>query len=139
MLAVALDIHKDVGIFGTDHPTPDGTGVRDYVHVRDLAAAHLLAMDKLASGDAGNTYNLGTESGSSVQEVLAAAREVTGHDIPAIAKEAREGDPALLVASRQRARDELGWEPERSDLSTILRDAWEWHRTHPSGHRTAGS
>lgn len=134
VLGVPLGIHQDVQIYGTDHDTPDGTGVRDYVHVTDLAAAHLAAMERLAAGEPGGIYNLGTETGSSVLEVLATAREVSGHDIPANEVGARHGDPAMLVAASTRAREELGWSPQRSDLRTILEDAWRWHRTHPRGY-----
>ena len=108
--------------------------MRDYVHVTDLAAAHLAAMERLAAGEPGGIYNLGTETGSSVLEVLATAREVSGHDIPANEVGARHGDPAMLVAASTRAREELGWSPQRSDLRTILEDAWRWHRTHPRGY-----
>jgi len=134
VLGVPLGIHENVQIYGTDHDTSDGTGVRDYVHVIDLAAAHLAAMERLAAGEPGSTYNLGTETGSSVLEVLAIAREVTGHDIPANEVGARSGDPAMLVAASARARNELGWTPTRSDLRTIVEDAWRWHRAHPRGY-----
>ncbi len=134
VLGVPLGRHEDVQIYGTDHDTPDGTGVRDYVHVMDLATAHLAAMERLAAGEPGGIYNLGTETGSSVLEVLAVAREVSGHDIPAHEVDARSGDPAMLVAASGRARSELGWSPQRSDLRTIVEDAWRWHRTHPRGY-----
>jgi len=139
VLGVPLGIHEDVQIYGTGHGTPDGTGVRDYVHVTDLAAAHLAAMDRLAAGEPGDVYNLGTETGSSVQEVIAMAREVSGHDIPANEVDARSGDPAMLVAASARARSELGWVPQRSDLRTIVEDAWRWHRTHPRGYDGPGA
>ncbi len=135
VLGVPLGIHRDVQIYGTDYDTADGTGVRDYVHVTDLAAAHLAAMERLAAGEPGGIYNLGTETGSSVLEVLAVARDVCDHDIPAIEVAARSGDPAMLVAASGRARDELNWRPQRSDLRTIVEDAWRWHTTHPRGYR----
>jgi UDP-glucose 4-epimerase len=134
VLGVPLGIHRDVQIYGTDFDTPDGTGVRDYVHVSDLAAAHLAAMQRLAAGEPGGVYNLGTETGSSVLEVLAIAREVSGHDIPSVEVGARSGDPAMLVAASGRAHDELDWRPQRSDLRTIVEDAWRWHTTNPRGY-----
>jgi len=134
VLGVPMGVHEDVQIYGTSHDTADGSGVRDYVHVTDLAAAHLAAMERLAAGEPGGVYNLGTETGSSVLEVLAMAREVTGHEIPANEVGPRSGDPAMLVAASAHARDELGWVPQRSDLRTIVEDAWRWHRTHPRGY-----
>ena len=133
-LGVPLGLHDDVQIFGIDHGTADGTGIRDYVHITDLAAAHIAAMDRLAAGLPGGIYNLGTETGSSVNEVLETARAVTGHPIPARAVDARAGDPSKLVASSGHARAELGWTPRRSALVTIIEDAWRWHSTHPDGY-----
>jgi UDP-glucose 4-epimerase len=139
VLGVPLGNYDTVEIFGAEHGTADGTGVRDYVHVSDLAAAHLAAMERLAVGDPGGIYNLGTEVGSSVLEVVEAARRVTGHPIPTRTVAARSGDPAELFASSARARHELGWRPQRSDLQTILEDAWRWHQAHPRGYNEGRS
>jgi UDP-glucose 4-epimerase len=121
-----------VAIFGTDYPTADGTAVRDYVHVEDLAAAHLLALDKAVPGRH-DIFTLGSESGNSVREVIEAARRVTGREIVAVEEPRRPGDPPRLVASNARARAELGWAPERS-LDDMVRDAWTWHQAHPDGY-----
>jgi UDP-glucose 4-epimerase len=119
-------------IFGTDYPTPDGTAVRDYVHVEDLARAHVLALEYLAGGGESLAANLGTGRGSSIREVLAAARQVTGRDFPAEEAPRRAGDPARLVASNALAREKLGWEPRRS-LQDVIASAWKWHSEHPAG------
>lgn len=134
VLNVALGRESAVGVFGDDYETRDGTGVRDYVHVVDLAAAHLAAMARLADGQSGDIYNLGAETGSSVLEVIDAARRVTGHAIPVRDGPRRPGDPPALVASATRARERLGWRPQHSRLETVVRDAWEWHRRHPEGY-----
>ncbi|HYF94943.1 MAG TPA: UDP-glucose 4-epimerase GalE [Symbiobacteriaceae bacterium] len=133
VLQVALGRRDAVSVFGTNYPTPDGTAVRDYVHVNDLADAHLIAMGRLSRGGNTVSYNLGSQMGYSVLEVLAAARSVTGHSIPAASAERRAGDPAVLVASAEKARAELGWLP-KGGLTDIVSSAWEWHRTHPSGY-----
>lgn len=134
VFAVALGRAPEVEILGDDYDSPDGTGVRDYVHVSDLAAAHLAAMERLADGAPGGVFNLGTGTGSSVRQVLEAAREISGEPIPAVVRPRRPGDPPVLVASSEHATDALGWRPERSDLRTILADAWAWHRAHPNGY-----
>ncbi|MET9063784.1 UDP-glucose 4-epimerase GalE [Streptosporangium sandarakinum] len=123
VLAVALGGRESVDVFGTDYPTADGTCVRDYIHVADLARAHLLALDACAPGEH-KVYNLGSGSGFSVREVIEVCREVTGHAIPAVVRERRPGDPAVLVASSARIQRELGWKPERTTLSEIVADAW---------------
>jgi UDP-glucose 4-epimerase len=133
VLAVALGRSPAVHVFGTDYPTADGTCIRDYIHISDLARAHAMAitaLDRLGS----RTYNLGCGGGYSVAEVIAAAREVTGHSIPTAAAARRPGDPAVLVASSERIRAELGWEPAKQDLGAILSDAWAWLRAHPQGY-----
>jgi UDP-glucose 4-epimerase len=124
VLAVALGRRESVGIFGTDYPTPDGTCVRDYIHVGDLARAHLLALDACLPGTH-TIYNLGNGTGFSVQQVISVCREITGHPIPAVVGERRAGDPAVLVASSERIQRELGWKAEHADLRTIVSDAWD--------------
>jgi UDP-glucose 4-epimerase len=122
-------------IFGTDYPTPDGTAIRDYVHIADLVRAHLLALKALESGSRDAlVYNLGNGAGYSVREVIDVAREVTGHGIPAEVAPRRPGDAARLVASSEKIRRELGWVPATPSLREIVASAWEWHRTHPRGY-----
>jgi UDP-glucose 4-epimerase len=133
ILQVALGQRDDIAIFGTDYPTPDGTAIRDYVHVMDLADAHLLALDALAEGES-CVYNLGSGSGYSVREVIEMARKVTGHAIPARETERRAGDLPVLVADSARIRSELGWQPKYDDVSKIIETAWRWHSTHPNGY-----
>ncbi|MGH3565413.1 MAG: UDP-glucose 4-epimerase GalE [Pseudonocardia sp.] len=128
VLQVAAGQRESVQIFGTDWPTPDGTCVRDYIHVDDLAAAHLLALEHARPGRHA-IYNLGSGTGFSVHEVLDACRAVTGHAIPAVAAPRRDGDPAVLVASSDAAATELGWRPRYTDLATIVGDAWRFTRT----------
>ena len=126
-----------VTVMGSDYPTPDGTCLRDYVHVSDLADAHVRALGALdpGKGTGGLTsYNLGAESAVSVLEVIAAARRVTGRDIPVVDGPRRPGDPAVLLASSRRARAELGWKPVSSGLTSIIKSAWDWHREHPDGY-----
>ncbi len=123
-----------LSIFGTDYPTADGTAVRDYIHVADLAAAHLLALDALDAGGAGGVYNLGNGEGHSVRDVVERARAVTGVDFSAVDAPRRAGDPAVLIASSERAVRELGWKPRRADLDLIIGDAWRWQSTHPDGY-----
>jgi UDP-glucose-4-epimerase GalE len=120
-------------IFGEDYPTPDGTCLRDYIHVTDLADAHVRSLARLQGGGASATYNVGTERPSSVKEVIAAAEQVTGRQVTRQSAPRRPGDPAVLFASAQRIRHELGWTPARADLGTIVRDAWRWHGTHAHG------
>jgi len=133
VLQVALGQAKEVAIFGTDYPTPDGTCIRDYIHILDLASAHLAALDALASRDR-LIYNLGNGQGFSIREVLDVARRVTGHPIPAVETARRPGDPAILVASSARIQRELGWRPQYPGLDTIVSSAWEWHQRHPHGY-----
>ncbi|WP_433251906.1 UDP-glucose 4-epimerase GalE [Streptosporangium sp. CA-135522] len=123
VLAVALGGRDSVSVFGTDYPTSDGTCVRDYIHVADLARAHLLALDACSAGEH-KIYNLGNGTGFSVQEVLSVCREVTGHEIPAVMCERRAGDPAVLVASAEKIQRELGWKPEHPSVRDIVADAW---------------
>jgi len=130
VLKVALGQKESVDIFGTDYPTPDGTCVRDYIHIIDLAQAHLLALNYAGS----NNFNLGTGGGSSVREVIEACREVTGHNIPANEKPRREGDPPKLIAASDKVRNALGWKPQFQDIRRIVESAWKWHVTHPHGY-----
>jgi UDP-glucose 4-epimerase len=138
ILEVALGRAQHVNIFGTDYPTPDGTCVRDYIHVSDLARAHLLALhalEKTAGESIPLIYNLGNGQGFSVREVVEVARAVTGHPVPAIESPRRPGDPAVLIASSEKIRRELGWQPKFPDLKTIVESAWQWHRAYPDGYR----
>ena len=123
-------------IYGTDYPTRDGTCERDYVHVSDLADAHVLALERLEKEDLASAYNLGNGRGHSVREVLAAAERVTGRPVPHMTSDRRPGDPALLLASSKKARVELGWTPRFEELDAIVQTAWNWHRTHPDGYRS---
>jgi len=127
----------EFAVYGDDYPTPDGTCIRDYIHVSDLADAHVLALE-WAERPGLTVMNLGTETGRSVHEVVAAAARVTGRDIAPPVAPKRAGDPPRLVAASERARRLLGWRPSRSDLETILRDAWAWQKAHPEGYGPAG-
>ncbi len=133
VLEVAAGKRARIQIFGDDYPTRDGTCVRDYIHVEDLARAHLLALDHLRGGNPSQTFNLGNGAGFSVQEIIAVAREVAGHAIPAEVAPRRAGDPATLVASSERIADALGWQPQRGDIRDIVESAWQWHQRHPDG------
>ncbi|MDA8370050.1 MAG: UDP-glucose 4-epimerase GalE [Nocardiopsaceae bacterium] len=126
VLQVALGERASVAVYGADYATPDGTCVRDYIHVRDLADAHLLALDGSAPGEH-RVFNLGNGTGFSVREVIEVCREVTGHPIPVVPAKRRPGDPAVLVASSARARHDLGWSPQRPSLREIVADAWAFH------------
>jgi UDP-glucose 4-epimerase len=135
VLRVAAGEATHVQIHGQDYPTPDGTCIRDFIHVRDLATAHLLALEATGEGDPSlEVYNLGSAAGFSVREVVEAARRVTGRPIPARAVKRRLGDPPVLVASSRRARRELGWQPRHSALDQMLADAWAWREAHPNGY-----
>lgn len=126
VLDVALGRRPSISIFGTDYPTRDGTCVRDYIHVKDVARAHLLAFDALAAS--GGIYNIGNGKGFSVREVIESARRVTGHTVPVVEEPRRLGDPAALVASSEKIAAELGWKPEFAELDAIIASAWEWHQ-----------
>lgn len=132
VLEVAQGKREKVIIFGDDYPTPDGSCVRDYIHVIDLAQAHILALHALDQGS--RVYNLGNGRGFSVKEVIETARDVTGHSIPADVGARRPGDPATLVASSDKIRQELGWQPQYSNLRDIIETAWAWHQAHPNGY-----
>jgi UDP-glucose 4-epimerase len=124
---------SSVKVFGTDYPTRDGTAVRDYIHVEDLGRAHLLALEAAEPGEH-SVYNLGNGAGFSVREVVEAARRVTGEGIDAVEAPRRAGDPPALVASSEKIRADLGWEPEKPELETMISDAWAWMRDHPKGY-----
>ncbi len=132
VLQVALEERPAISLFGTDYPTRDGTCVRDYVHVSDLADAHLLALERTERGS--GVFNLGNGRGFTNREVIEAARRITGHPIPVNEQSRRPGDPAELVASQERAGKELGWTPRYTDLEEIIEAAWRWHRAHPRGY-----
>jgi len=117
-----------IKVFGTDYPTEDGTCIRDYVHVNDLAQAHLLALDALLSGEESQVYNLGSSNGFSVNQVIRIAEKVTGKEVPVMASSRREGDPAVLIASSDKIKRELGWKPSYTQLEPIIETAWKWHR-----------
>lgn len=134
ILQVALGQREHISVFGDDYATPDGTCIRDYVHVEDLIDAHLLALNYLSRQGESIILNLGSSQGFSVNEMIKEAREVTGHPIPAKAAPRRSGDPSTLVASSEKARAILGWEPSRTNIKTILQDAWNWHQTKPNGY-----
>lgn len=133
VLQVALGQRERIEVFGDDYPTDDGTAVRDYVHVADLADAHVLAVEAISPG-AGRAYNVGTGHGHSVQAVIEACRRVTGHPIPARTAPRRAGDPPRLVADASRIGADLGWTPRRTDLDAIVASAWSWHEAHPDGY-----
>jgi UDP-glucose 4-epimerase len=133
ILQVALGQRETASIYGTDYPTPDGTCIRDYIHIEDLVSAHLLALKALGEQDR-LIYNLGNGNGYSVRQVIETAREVTHHPIPVLEMERRPGDAPRLVASSQKIQRELGWKPARPNLQDILTSAWDWHKTHPHGY-----
>jgi len=130
VLKVALGQKENVQIFGTDYDTPDGTCIRDYIHILDLAQAHILALTVEKS----DFYNLGTGGGNSVKEVIECCRKVTGHEIPAIEHPRRPGDPPRLIAGSEKIQKELGWKPQYQSLESIIASAWSWHQQHPHGY-----
>ncbi len=134
VLQAALGKRTHVNIFGGDYRTEDGTCIRDYIHVEDLAQAHLAALERLLNGSPGGVYNLGNGQGCSVQHVMETARKVTGKPIAAKVVERRTGDPAVLVSSSEKATRELGWRPQFPDIETIIETAWNWHKANPEGY-----
>ena len=134
VLQTVLGQREKVSVFGTDWPTEDGTCIRDYIHVADLAQAHLLALDALRDGMGTTQYNLGNGDGFSVRQVIEAAEEVTGTKVNTVSADRRPGDPAVLVASSGKLRAELGWKSRFPDLKTIIQTAWKWHSSHPHGY-----
>ena len=134
ILQVPLGKREHITIFGDDYPTPDGTCLRDYIHVLDLADAHVLAVDYLRKGGESNIFNLGNGQGFSVKEMIEAAEEATGHDIKVEIGQRRAGDPAQLIASSEKARSVLGWKPRFTDVRAVIGTAWKWHQQHPEGY-----
>jgi UDP-glucose 4-epimerase len=134
VLEAAAGKRQNITVFGDDYDTPDGSCVRDYIHVNDLAEAHVLALEWMFEGNPSRIYNLGNGEGYSVREVIDVARAVTGNDIPVVAGERRAGDPARLVASSRKIIDELGFSPRFGELEKIIETAWNWHKNHPQGY-----
>lgn len=134
VLETALGKRSHITVFGTDYDTIDGTCIRDYIHVTDLASAHVLAMNYLVGGGESRVFNLGSGNGFSVKDIIDTAKNVTGINIPVEYGERRNGDPSTLIASSDCIKDILGWNPKHSELSQIISDAWRWHRLHPSGY-----
>jgi UDP-glucose 4-epimerase len=134
VLQAAAGRRAHVSVFGTDYPTPDGTAIRDYIHVEDLGDAHILGFDEATRHGEHRIYNLGTGTGFSVRQVIETARTVTGREIAVVEEGRRAGDPAVLIASAEKIRAELGWTPRRPELEAILGDAWAWAQAHPTGY-----
>ena len=134
ILFAAQEKREFISIFGDDYPTPDGTAIRDYIHISDLSQAHLLALDYLRKGGASQFINLGNGTGFSVMEVIEAARKITGKPIESRIAPRRAGDPSRLVADAKKAREVLGWKPEFPDIESIIESAWKWHEAHPNGY-----
>jgi len=136
VLQVPLSQREKVYVFGDDYPTEDGTCIRDYIHVMDLASAHYLALGYLRKDNPSEIFNLGNGKGYSVKEVIDVARRITKHAIPAEVKDRRSGDPAVLIASSEKAENVLGWKPQFNSLEKIITDAWNWHKNNPGGYST---
>lgn len=134
VLQVPLDKREAITIYGEDYETEDGTCVRDYIHVEDLVDAHILALQYLVKNNTSNIFNLGSNNGFSVKEIIEVARKVTGHKIPAVLGDRRAGDPSKLVASSKKAREVLGWSPSKTSVEKIIEDAWNWHKNNPNGY-----
>lgn len=134
VLETALGKREKITIFGDDYPTKDGTCIRDYIHVEDLIDAHILALNYLKNGGPSDIFNLGSSQGFSVKEIVEMAREVTGKEIRAEIGPRRAGDPSILIASSEKAKKILGWTPSRTNIEQIIKDAWNWHSTHPNGY-----
>lgn len=136
ILQVPNGQRKSISVFGTDYPTKDGTCIRDYIHVTDLADAHILAVKYLMAGNESNIFNLGNGVGFTVREVIEMAEKVTGQSIKVVEADRREGDPAVLIASSDKAKKILGWKPKHNSLKDIISTAWEWHSSHPNGYKS---
>lgn len=134
ILKTAQGVRKQVAIFGTDYPTEDGTCIRDYIHVCDLARAHVLALQHLLKGGSSRVYNLGSENGFSVRQMIDCAKKVTAVDFTVVEEARRAGDPAVLIASSEKIRSELGWVPQHSSVEEVIGTAWKWHKGHPHGY-----
>lgn len=134
ILKTAQGVRKQVAIFGTDYPTEDGTCIRDYIHVCDLAKAHVLALQHLLKGGSSRVYNLGSENGFSVRQMIDCAKKVTAVDFTVVEEARRAGDPAVLIASSEKIRSELGWVPQHSSVEEVIGTAWKWHKGHPRGY-----
>lgn len=135
ILKTAQGVRDHIAIYGTDYPTPDGTCIRDYIHVEDLADAHILAMQYLLRGGESTYFNLGSENGFSVRDIIDTAKEVTGIDFKVTEEARRSGDPAVLIASSRKCKAVLGWHPTHSDTREIIASAWKWHKSHPYGYK----
>ena len=135
ILQVPNNKREHISIYGNDYNTKDGTCVRDYIHVTDLAEAHICAVKYLLDGNESDIFNLGNGVGFTVKEVIDTARSVTGHPIKAVEEARRAGDPATLIASSDKARKVLGWNPKHDSLAEIIESAWKWHSTHPNGYK----
>ncbi|HQU81598.1 MAG TPA: UDP-glucose 4-epimerase GalE [Pyrinomonadaceae bacterium] len=135
ILFAAQGKRESISIFGDDYPTPDGTAIRDYIHISDLSQAHLLALEHLRKGGESEFINLGNGTGFSVSEVIEAARKVTGKEIKAVIAPRRAGDPSRLVANSEKAREILGWNPNFPEIEKIIEDAWKWHEANPNGYK----
>ena len=136
ILQVPNGQRESISVFGTDYPTKDGTCIRDYIHVTDLADAHILAVKYLMAGNESNIFNLGNGVGFTVREVIEMAEKVTGQSIKVVEADRREGDPAVLIASSDKAKKILGWKPKHNSLKDIISTAWEWHSSHPNGYKS---
>ena len=134
ILKTAQGVRKQVAIFGTDYPTEDGTCIRDYIHVCDLARAHVLALEHLLKGGTSRVYNLGSENGFSVRQMIDSAKKITAVDFTVVEETRRAGDPAVLIASSEKIRSELGWVPQHSSVDEVISTAWKWHKGHPRGY-----
>ena len=135
ILQTALGQRENISIFGNDYSTPDGTCIRDYIHVVDLIEAHILALEYLKTGKESNNFNLGSSTGFSVTEIIETAREVTGKNILSLVKPRRAGDPSTLIASSDKAKEILGWDPQYIDIKDIIDSAWKWHVNHTNGYK----
>lgn len=135
ILQVPLGKREHIAVFGTDYPTKDGTCIRDYIHVTDLAEAHILAVKYLMAGNKSDIFNLGNGVGFTVREVIDMAEKVTGESIKAVETDRRAGDPAVLIASSEKAKNILGWNPKHDSLHEIIKSAWKWHKSHPYGYK----